>query len=64
MFSVNSIKDSLRRIFYASTYEHALEGIEVFKKQWDKIYPSALECLFEAKLIIDNIKAEKYGKAA
>ena len=43
----DKVKDSLRRIFYASTYEHVLEGIEVFKKQWGKIYPSALECLLD-----------------
>lgn len=42
-----TVKDSLRKIFYAPSYEHALEGIEVFKKHWGKKYPSALECLLD-----------------
>jgi len=41
------VKDSLRRIFYASTYEQAREGIELFRRYWGKKYPSALECLLD-----------------
>jgi transposase-like protein len=41
------VKESLRRIFYASTYEHAQEGVDLFKKQWGARYPSALECLLD-----------------
>lgn len=41
------VKDSLRKIFYASTYDHAKEAIEMFKRDWGKKYPSALECLQE-----------------
>lgn len=41
------VKDSLRRIFYASTYEHAKEAIEIFKREWGRRYPSAVECLME-----------------
>lgn len=39
------VKDSLRKIFYASSYEHAKEAIELFKKDWGRKYPSALESL-------------------
>ncbi len=39
------VKNSLRKIFYALTYDHAKEAIEIFKKQWGKKYPSALEVL-------------------
>jgi Transposase and inactivated derivatives len=42
-----NVKDSLGKIFYAPTYEHALEAIELFKKHWGKKYPSALECLLD-----------------
>jgi transposase-like protein len=41
------VKDSLRKIFYATTYDHAREAIEMFKRDWGKKYPSALECLQE-----------------
>jgi len=41
------VKDSIRKIFYASTYEHAKEALEMFKREWGKKYPSALECLME-----------------
>lgn len=41
------VKDSLRKIFYASTYEHAKEAIEMFKRDWGKKYSSAQECLQE-----------------
>jgi transposase-like protein len=41
------VKDSLRKIFYATTYDHAKEAIEMFKRDWGKKYPSALECLQE-----------------
>ncbi len=40
-------KDSLGKIFYAPTYEHAKEAIEMFKKDWGRKYPSAVECLEE-----------------
>ena len=40
-----NVKESVRRIFYASTYEHAKEAIELFKKNWNRKYPSAVECL-------------------
>ncbi len=43
----DKVKESLRKIFYASTYEHAKEAIEIFKANWGKRYPSALECLME-----------------
>ena len=39
------VKESVRKIFYASTYEHAKEAIELFKKNWNRKYPSAVECL-------------------
>lgn len=41
------VKESLRKIFYASTYEHAREAVEIFKKQWAMKYPSARDCLLE-----------------
>jgi putative transposase len=41
------VKESLRKIFYASTYEHALEALEIFKKQWGAKYPSARDCLLD-----------------
>jgi transposase-like protein len=41
------VKESLRKIFYASTYEHALEALEIFKKQWGSKYPSARDCLLD-----------------
>ena len=41
------VKDSLRKIFYALTYDHAKEAIEMFKREWGKRYPSAVECLQE-----------------
>jgi len=28
-----SVKESVRKIFYASTYEHAKEAIELFKEE-------------------------------
>lgn len=40
-----SVRDSVRKIFYASTHEHAREAIELFKKNWTRKYPSAVECL-------------------
>lgn len=42
-----AVKESIRKIFYASTYEHAKEAIELFKRDWGRKYPSALECLME-----------------
>lgn len=41
------VKDSLRKIFYAPTYEHAKEAVDIFRKEWGRRYPSALECLME-----------------
>lgn len=41
----DKVKDSLRKIFYASTYEHAKEAIEMFKRNWGNKYPSALDIL-------------------
>jgi len=43
----DKVKDSLRKIFYAPTYEHAKEAIEMFKREWGRKYPSAVECLQE-----------------
>lgn len=43
----DKVKDSLRRIFYASTYEHAKEAIGMFKQSWGRKYPSATQCLLE-----------------
>jgi len=43
----DKVRESLRKIFYASTYEHAREAIEIFKKQWGMKYPSARDCLLE-----------------
>jgi len=40
-----SVKESVRKVFYASTYEHAKEAVELFKKKWSMKYPSAVECL-------------------
>lgn len=42
-----SVKTSVRKVFYASTYEHAKEAVELFKKRWSMKYPSAVECLTE-----------------
>lgn len=39
------VHESLRKIFYASTVEHAREAIGIFKKAWGAKYPSAAECL-------------------
>jgi len=41
----DKIHESLRKIFYASTGEHAREAIDMFKKAWGVKYPSATECL-------------------
>jgi len=45
------VKDSLRKIFYAPTYEHAKEALEIFKRDWGKKYPSALDCWFISNLV-------------
>lgn len=42
-----SVKESVRKVFYASTYEQAKEAVELFKKKWSMKYPSAVECLTE-----------------
>lgn len=42
-----SVKESVRKVFYASTYEHAKEAVELFKKKWSMKYPSAVECLID-----------------
>lgn len=54
----NAVKDSLRKIFYASTYEHAKEAIELFKRNWGKRYPSAVEILTDG--IEDCLTYYKY----
>lgn len=41
------VKASLGKIFYTTTYEHAKEAVEIFKRDWGKKYPSARECLQE-----------------
>lgn len=41
------VKASLGKIFYTTTYEHAKEAVEIFKRDWGKKYPSAWECLQE-----------------
>jgi len=43
----SKVKESLRKIFYASTYEHAVEAVEIFKRQWGLKYPSARDCLLD-----------------
>jgi len=43
----DKVKESLRKIFYASTYEHAKEAVDLFKDKWGKKYPSAVEILTE-----------------
>ena len=43
----DKVKESLRKIFYASTYEHAKEAVGLFKDKWGKKYPSAVEILTE-----------------
>jgi putative transposase len=41
------VKDSLRKIFYAPTYDHAKEAVELFKSKWGRKYSSAVEILTE-----------------
>jgi putative transposase len=41
------VKDSIRRIFYAPTYDHAKEAVELFKDKWGRKYSSAAEILTE-----------------
>lgn len=41
----DKVHESLRKIFYASTEEHAREAVEMFKRAWSAKYPSATECL-------------------
>lgn len=41
------VRDDLRKIFYAPTYEHAKEAVVIFEKKWGKKYPSAIKCLSE-----------------
>jgi len=41
------VKDSLRKIFYAPSYDHAKEAVELFKDKWGRKYPSAVEILTE-----------------
>lgn len=43
----DKVHESLRKIFYASTGEHAREAVEMFKKAWGAKYSSATECLLE-----------------
>jgi putative transposase len=41
------VKDSLRKIFYVPTYDHAKEAVELFKGKWGRKYSSAVEILTE-----------------
>ena len=41
------VKDDLRRIFYAPTFEHAKEAVYLFEKRWRRKYPSAVGCLIK-----------------
>ena len=41
------VKDSLRKIFYAPTYDHAKEAVELFRQKWGRKYASAVEILTE-----------------
>jgi transposase-like protein len=41
----DEVKDDLRKVFYAPTYEHAKEALRIFEKKWGNRYPSAVECL-------------------
>lgn len=41
------VRDDLRKIFYAPTYEHAKEAVVIFEKKWGKKYPGAVKCLSE-----------------
>ncbi len=41
------VKDDLRKVFYAPTYEHAKEAVRIFEGRWGKRYPGAVECLLE-----------------
>lgn len=41
----DEVKDDLRKVFYASTYEHAKEALRIFERKWGNRYPSAVECL-------------------
>ncbi|MDO8446258.1 MAG: IS256 family transposase [Deltaproteobacteria bacterium] len=43
----DKVRDSVRKVFYAPTYEHSKEATEQFKKNWGRRYPSATECLLE-----------------
>ncbi len=40
------VRDDLRKIFYATTLEHAKEAVVLFEKKW-KDYSSAVECLLK-----------------
>lgn len=44
---VGEVKDDLRRIFYAPTFEHAKEAVYLFEKKLRKKYPSAVDCLIK-----------------
>jgi len=41
------VKESVRKIFHASAYEHAKAAEELLKRKWSIQYPSAVECLTE-----------------
>jgi transposase-like protein len=43
----DKVRDYLRKVFYAPTYEHAQEAIDLFKRDWGRRYPGALECLLD-----------------
>ena len=49
-----SVKESVRKVFYASTYEHAKEAVELFKKKWSMKYPSG--GIYRVRLSVMHLK--------
>jgi len=41
----DEVRDDLRKVFYASTYEHSKEAMAIFERKWGRRYASAVECL-------------------
>lgn len=41
----DEVKDDLRKVFYAPTYEHAKEALRLFERKWGNRYASAVGCL-------------------
>ena len=57
------VASDLRSTFYAASREEADERFDVFKQKWQKIVPSAVECLersVEACLTFFNFPAEEW----